>query len=121
VVNALVAKDLEEWGSYFSPKARFTDATRQWGESLNLEEVKELIQKMLFKDNLKFKVEQRGYPDCIFYEKNQVYVVYSWWLMKIEKDGKKYEYPYMLSHNFNDEGKIVFQNMYVSSNHLEKL
>ena len=121
LLNAFAAGDMEEWASYYTPDARFTSASMKFGESRSLEEHKEAITKMWHSGNLKFKIEQIGYPDCIYYEKSSQYVVYSWWNMIVRKDGKTFEIPYMLTHNFNDEGKITFAHVYVSSNHFDQL
>jgi hypothetical protein len=120
VINAFVAKDMEKWAANFSPEAKFRTSFMQLGESLNLEENWEAVSGKYFKDDLKFKVEQMGYPDCIYYEKSNQYVVYSWWKMVVVKEGKKYEFPVMLSHDFDEEGKIIFESAHVSLNHLEK-
>jgi hypothetical protein len=66
-------------------------------------------------------MKQIGYPDCIYYTKDDSYVVYSWWVLTgISKtSGKKVELPIMLSDTFNKEGKIVNEYAYYSSNHFE--
>ena len=120
-MNAFVAKDVDKWASFYSPKARFSTLFMQLEESMSIDEYKETMAKMFFKDDLKFKVEQVGYPDCIYYEKSDNYIVYSWWKMIYKKDGETFEYPFMVSYDFNDEGMIIYQNIYVSSNHLENL
>lgn len=120
-MNAFVAKDVDTWTSFYSPKARFTNLSMQVNESMSLEEYKVAMSNMFFKEDFKFKVEQVGYPDCLHYEKGDAWVVYSWWKMMFKKDGKVYEYPFMLSHSFNDEGIIVHEYIYMSTNHLDKL
>jgi len=120
-MNAFVARDLDTWSSFYSPKARFSNSMAPYGTSVDMDEYKASISDMFFKDDLKYDVEQVGYPDCIYYEKNNYHVVYSWWKMKTWKDGKKYEFPFMITHDFNEEGKITYQRIYVSSNHLEHL
>ncbi|MDX2431252.1 MAG: nuclear transport factor 2 family protein [Bacteroides sp.] len=120
-MNAFVAKDVDTWTGFYSPKARFSNLSMKLNESMSLEEYKAMMSNMFFKEDLKFKVEQVGYPDCIYYEKNDMYVVYSWWNMVYKKDGQVNEYPFMLYHTLNDEGLIVSEIIYVSSNHLEKL
>jgi hypothetical protein len=101
VMKAFVARDLDEWASYFIPEAGFTTSSLQMGESLSIEEYKKVLSDRYFKDNLKYHVEQVGYPDCIFYEKSNQYVVYSWWKMVTSTDGKKYEFPFMVSCDFD--------------------
>ncbi len=108
-MNAFVAKDVDKWTSFYSPKARFSNLSMQLEESMSLDEYKETMANMFFKDDLKFKVEQVGYPDCIYYEKSDNYIVYSWWKMIYKKDGEIFEYPFMISHDFNDEGMIIYR------------
>jgi hypothetical protein len=66
-------------------------------------------------------MKQQGYPDCVWYEKNDQYVVYSWWehSFTIKEDGKKVVMPLMLSHYFNKDGKIVSEAAFFSTNHFE--
>jgi hypothetical protein len=120
VMNAYVAKDMEEWKSYYSAEARFTTASMEWGETIGLEEYWEAVSGKFHKDGLKIKLEQFGYPDCIYYEESNQYVVYSWWKVTVWKEGKKHVVPFMLSHSFDQEGKITFEAAYISSNHLDK-
>jgi hypothetical protein len=118
-MNAFVAGDMDEMDKYFSQEARFSTTMMPLGESTSLSEYKENIKSMFHSGNLKFKVEQIGYPDCIYYAKNDSYVVYSWWKMTVKKGDESAEFGYMLSHDYDDEGKIVRENVYVSSNQLE--
>lgn len=120
-MNAFMEKDLEKWASFYSPKARCTSLTMQPGETQSLEDYHGLLADLFFGDDLKFKVEQVGYPDCIYYEKSDNYIVYSWWKMMIKKEGKLTEFQFMISHDFNNEGEIIFENIYISSNHMEEL
>jgi len=120
-MNAFVAKDLDKWASFFADGARFTTSMMQMNESEGMDDYKERLAGIYIKEGLDYHVEQMGYPDCIYYEESNQYVVYSWWVMKADKEGKKIEFPFMLSHDFNDDGEIVSQHVYVSSNHVEKL
>ena len=120
-MNAFVANDKETWASYYSPEARFSSSALPVGKNLSLEENWGSLTMLFQGDDRKLKVEQTGYPDCIYYEKYQGWVVYSWWKMTVTKGDKRYEIPVMLSHDFNDEGKIVWERQYVSSNHFDEL
>jgi len=120
-VNAFVARDIEKMASSFSPKAGITLSSMKPDEYMTLEEYKAYVVERYFKDDLKYKMVQVGYPDCVHYAKSDQYVVYSWWKMTVKKDGKKYEIPIMLSHDFNDEGEVVRLHIYASSNHFEIL
>lgn len=120
-MNAFVAKDMEKWAGFYAPKAIFRNSSMQVGKFMKMEEYQTSMAAMFFKEDLKFKVEQMRYPDCIYYEKNKMHVVYSWWKMTYKKEGKAYEFPFMLSHKYNDDGLIVREHIYMSSNHLENL
>ena len=120
-VNAFVARDFETMLSKFSPKAMITFSAMDSDESMNVEEYKAYLTDRYLKDDLEYKMEQVGYPDCVHYAKSDQYVVYSWWKIRVKKDGKKYEIPLMLSHDFNDDGEVVRQHVYASSNHFEIL
>jgi hypothetical protein len=120
-VNAFVARDLDIMKSNYTPEAEFTFSSMNPGESMDLEEYMTYLEDRYFKDEISYKMEQVGYPDCVHYEQNDSYVVYSWWNILIKKDGKKHVLPLMISNDFNDEGKIVFTHIYASSNHFEFL
>ena len=120
-VNAFVARDIETMAGYFSPKAVITFSAMKPGESMSVDEYKKYMADRYFKDELKYKMEQIGYPDCVHYEKSDQYVVYSWWNLIVQKDGKKYEIPLMLSHDFNDDGEVVRMHVYASDNHFDFL
>ena len=83
------------------------------------EDGKVKMMVVYFNDEVKFKMEQVGYPDCIYYAKNDIYGVYSWRNLIVIKDGKKHEIPLMLSHDFNDEGEVVRYHVYTSDNHFD--
>lgn len=119
-MNAFVAKDFDKWKEFYTPDARFSNTIMPFGESMGIEEYTKYLASKYVKEGLKYRMEQVGYPDCIYYEVSNQYVVYSWWKMIIDKEDFHYEFPVMISSDFNDEGKIVNQNAYVSSNHLEK-
>lgn len=118
LINAFTAKDFETFKGFYSEKARFANSTMEWGESMNYDEYMEGIKAMFSEiDNIRF--DQKGYPDCIYYAKNDVFVVYSWWeYFYTEKEsGKKRNIPILLSHYFNKEGQVVSETLYFSSNH----
>jgi len=99
----------------------FSSLAMQLTEKQGIEEWKESAAGLFLRDDLQIKLAQVGYPDCIFYEKSGQYSVYSWWNMIIVKDNKKIEFLFMVTHDFNEDGKIVFTNLYSDSNHLEGL
>lgn len=118
LVNAFIDRDVDKYRSFFSDDAVFIFSWSEFGETTSLDESMEGMQRM-FNEGYKAKVEQVGYPDCVYYERGGNYVVYSWWKHTVMKDGKKYTYPIMLSHTFNDDGKIITEYVYASSNHFE--
>ena len=119
-VNAYCAKDLTAMAENYTPDATFSNSTMKWGDSDDLAKHKKALEGQ-FERNDNIKMKQVGYPDCIYYAKGDVYVVYSWWVWSgtSKKDGKKIEFPLMLSDSFDKDGKIVSEEAYYSSNHFE--
>lgn len=118
LVNAFIDHDVDKYRSFFTDDAVFLFSWNEFGKTVSLDESMAGMQRM-FDEGYDAKVEQVGYPDCVYYERGGSYTVYSWWKHTVMKDGKKYEYPIMLSHTFNDDGKIVSEYVYASSNHFE--
>lgn len=120
MVNAYCAENLAAVTEFYSPKANFSNSAMKWGESIDLEARKKEMETN-FSQMDKIKMRQVGYPDCIYYAKNDSYVVYSWWVYSAtsKADGKKTEFPIMLSHSFNKDGKIMDEQAYFSTNHFE--
>jgi hypothetical protein len=120
LANAYCNEDLQTMLKYYSPNARFSTMEHQWGESIDLETRKKGIQEN-FDASENIKLKQIGYPDCIFYDESNQYVVYSWWEFSFKNSatGKEYKLPMMLTHNFDDDGKIVFESAFYSTNHFQ--
>jgi len=119
-VNSYCAENLAAMIGIYSPDATFGNSTMKYGLSINLaERKKELEKEFAETDNIKMK--QIGYPDCIYYAKDDEFIVYSWWVWSgiIKASGKKIEFPMMLAHTFNKDGKIVNEYAYYSTNHFE--
>ncbi len=119
-VNAYCNEDLETLVDFYDEKASFSDLTMQWDESLGMEDARKGWEKdFATYDNIKMK--QRGYPDCIHYEKGGWTVVYSWWTWMAEdvNTKRKFEVPMMMSNYFNEDGKIIMQHLDLSTNHFE--
>lgn len=120
LANAYCAKDIAAMNEFYSPDISFSNSTMKWGESKDLAtNNKELEARFSQLD--KINMRQVGYPDCIYYAKNDSYVVYSWWIHSStsKADGKKSEFPIMLSHSFDSDGKIISEEAYYSTNHFE--
>ncbi|WP_167616563.1 nuclear transport factor 2 family protein [Maribellus sediminis] len=119
-LNAYAAEDLETLKSFYAENATFSNLEHGYDQSIDLETRANAVKES-FAKRKDIHFEQVGYPDCIFYELNNGFVVYSWWVMSYvdEESGKKIELPLMLSHSFNDDGKIVQEMAYYSTNHFE--
>jgi ketosteroid isomerase-like protein len=63
-------------------------------------------------------LEQSGYPDAIYYSKDEgQWVVQSWWWVhntNAETGEKTRKYLHM-SHNFNEDGKVTSETLYVAN------
>ena len=120
LINAYCAKNSAAAAEFYSPEATFSDATMKWGETINLDQEKKQME-MEFAGNDNIMMRQVGYPDCIYYAKDNIYVVYSWWIWSgtSKAKGKKIEFPIMLSDTFNKDGKIVSHFASYSTNHFE--
>jgi hypothetical protein len=120
LANAYCEENIPAMMDFYSKDATFSNAAMEWGETSDLaQRKKELETDFAEHDNI--KLQQVGYPDCIYYAKDDVYVVYSWWVssITIKANGNKIEAPIMLSHTFDKEGKIVSEYLYFSTNQLE--
>jgi hypothetical protein len=120
LVNAYAAEDIETLFSIYAPDARFSSSSMKAYQTIGVEEKKkEDIKNFSYNENMVF--DQVGYPDCIYYEQEENYTVFSWWTMSFTtRDGeKKSGIPVMLAHSFNKEGKIAFEMIYMSNNHFE--
>ena len=119
LVNAFVAQDWEKMRTFYSEKAVYASTTMEYGKTISMEDHIAYLKKTY--TDLKYRVERVGYPDCIYYEKNDLYAVYSWWKMTVKKEDKPVVISFMVTHNFDKEGKISAELMYISSNNLDKL
>jgi len=121
LVNAYCNEDLQTMLNYYAPNARFSSTEGQWGESVDLETRKKQIQAN-FNGSEDIKLKQIGYPDCIYYAEGNQYTVYSWWefSFKDTASGKNIVLPMMLTHNFDNDGKIAFESAFYSTNHFQE-
>lgn len=119
-VNAWCAEDIPTLTSFYSPDAWCMQSSYKATRPIKLEDkMKQNKQTFDAYDNI--KLEQWGNPDCIYYEKDDAWVVNSWWILSFTtKDGaKKSDIPVMISNVFNKDGKITWEAVYVSSNHFQ--
>jgi hypothetical protein len=119
VVNAYCAHDPETLFSFYTPDAVFSSLSLKNDETIDLKTKKTNTQKT-FSDYNTIELVQSGEPVCVAYER-EYYVVYSWWILSVTtKDGKKKSnIPVMLTHGFDNNGKIKWEAVYLSSNHFE--
>jgi len=118
LINAYCDEDVAGMTAFFTDDAVFYNTTMKFTDQHKLEEQKKEWQSV-FDAVDHIEMEQVGYPDCIYYARNDDYVVYSWWIFKGVRGEEKLEFPLMMSHTFNDDGKIVNSMGYYSSNHYE--
>jgi len=121
LINAYTAEDLKTVLSFYDENARFSSLETGWDQSIDLDTRAKFIEEH-FGERKDYHFEQIGYPDCIYYELNDGFVVYSWWEYSYteEESGKRVSAPLMLSHSFNDEGKIIQEMGYYSTNHFSE-
>jgi ketosteroid isomerase-like protein len=118
LLNAYCEEDIPGMMEFYTDDAVFYNTTMKYEDQRKLGEQKKEWES-IFEQVDHIEMEQVGYPDCIYYAKNDDYVVYSWWIFSGERGEEKIEFPLMLSHTFNDDGKIVNSMGYYSSNHYE--
>ena len=118
LVNAYCAKDIEKMTEFYSPKATFSSITTDYKKSNDLTTQMDHWKKR-FEEVDKFTMDQIGYPDCLHYEKGNIFVVQSWWNYSVKVGDKVHTAPMMLALTFDKEGKIVESSVYISTNHFE--
>ena len=120
LANAYCEENIDAMLELYAPDAMFTKSNFKTGEYYGLEaKKKEFKETFAYFDNI--TLTQVGYPDCLYYEKNDSYVVYSWWSLScVTKEGKKFsKIPVMMANTFNKEGKIITEEVYSSTNHFQ--
>ena len=115
MVAAIENGDVEKGFSYFTDDATFSNLDMPRGETNTLAEEKEGLKKMLENWTVE-SIDVRGYPDYLEYERSGK-VVQSWWTARMTRksDGKKIELPLMFIHDFNDDGMIVNESGYYTT------
>ena len=119
-VAALEFGDLDVAYGFFDEGARFSNLDTPSGKTHSLEEDRAGHEDFRQKFEIS-SIDQRGYPDLMKYELDNAKVVYSWWDFRVvrKSDKKKINIPVMLSHRFNDDGKIIHEYAYFSSKLLD--
>ncbi len=115
MVHSLEFNDMDTYYSFFDEKAKFRNIHMPVGESMTMEEDKEGMKKMREEFDIT-SIDVSGYPDYLNYGLGNAKVVQSWWNLRMTRksDKKKIVVPVMLIHNFNDDGKITYENAYYS-------
>ncbi|WP_297766083.1 nuclear transport factor 2 family protein [uncultured Muriicola sp.] len=120
MIHAFEHNDLELAYSFFHENARFTGLEMPVGETVGLDEVKERNKKMMESFDI-LSIDVVGYPDYLEYDLRDGKTVQSWWRFKMKRksDGKEIVLPALYIHDFNDDGKIVRSNAYISTKALD--
>ncbi len=121
MMGALENNDPDKAFSYFTEDATFTDLDMKQDESRTVAEEKEMF-KALNADWTIESIDVKGYPDYLEYEMGSAKVVQSWWDVRMTKksdDKIKVILPLMLTHDFNDEGKITGETGYYTTKSME--
>ena len=109
------AGEISELASYFSEDAAFYRLGVDG--KLNLEERTATWNQAVAANSVR-KLEQSGYPDAIYYSRDKgQWVVLSWWWVNntnAETGEKTREYLHM-SHDFNSEGKVTREVIYMAN------
>ncbi|MEB8345368.1 nuclear transport factor 2 family protein [Flavobacteriaceae bacterium KMM 6898] len=120
MMSAFENNDLDKAYGYFTEDARFNSLELPDGETLSLEETKERNKGIMdaFEIN---SIDVVGYPDYLEYDLRDGKAVQSWWKFRLTRksDGKKIILPALYIHDFDDEGKIISSNSYISTKVLD--
>lgn len=120
MMHAFEFGDFEAAYGYFDANARFNSLELPVGETMSLEEVK--ARNTALWEEFDFKsIDVVGYPDYLEYDLGDAKVVQSWWNFRLTRksDKKEFVIPAMYIHDFNDDGKIIRSNAYVSTKLLD--
>ncbi len=120
LIGAAENGDLVKMYSFYDPKATFTNSNMDVQKAETLEEVK-ANHKAFFEKFEMNGIEQVGYPDYVFYEQQNIGVLYSWWNFYFirKSDKKEIKVPFHYAHDVNAEGKITNEIAYFNGNLLK--
>jgi hypothetical protein len=109
------AGEISELAAYFADDVEFYRLGVKG--HLNLEERTATWNEEVKRSSVR-KLEQSGYPDAIYYSKDEgQWVVLSWWWVNntdAETGEETREYLHM-SHNFNNDGKVTREVLYMAN------
>jgi len=112
MVAAFTKGDLDELQGYFAEDAEFYRLGYEG--KYNLTERREQWEAVVAATSER-KLEQSGYPDAIYYQKDGgQWVVYSWWwVMNTDAETGETSRDFLhMTHNFNEEGKVDNEIIY---------
>ena len=120
LIGAAENSDLVKMYSFYDPKATFTNSNMDVQKAQTLEEVK-ANHKAFFEKFEMSGIEQVGFPDYVFYEQQNIGVLYSWWNFYFirKSDKKEIKVPFHYAHNVNKDGKITSEVVYYNGNLLK--
>jgi hypothetical protein len=118
-VNAYCAKNTDKMFEFYTGDAVFSNLVLTNNQTYGVDVMKKEMTNNFENQNNTSMVET-GHPVCVWYEKES-YVVYTWWLFSYTtKNGvKKSGIPIMMTDIFNQDGKIMMEAVYYSSNHFQ--
>jgi hypothetical protein len=120
LIGAAENGDWTKMYSFYDSKATFSDSNSEDGKAQNLEEVKARHNAFFEKFEMN-GIEQVGSPDYVFYEQQNMGVLYSWWNFYFirKSDKKEIKVPFHYAHDVNAEGKITNEIVYYNGNLLK--
>ncbi len=120
MMHAFEFGDFETAYTYFDEKARFGSLELPDGETMSLEEIKARNTQLWATYDFT-SIDEVGYPDYLEYDLGDAKVVQSWWKFRMTRksDNKEFVIPALYIHDFNDEGKIIRSNAYISTKMLD--
>ena len=109
------AGEIAELATYFSEDAKFY--RQGTNGSINLEERTATWNQEVAKNSVR-DLEQSGYPDAIYYSKDEgQWVVQSWWWVNNTdaESGEKTRRNLHMIHSFNEDGKVDSEVIYMTN------
>lgn len=120
MMHAFEFGDFDTAYGFFDEEARFGTLELPDGETMSLAELKERNKKLW--ETYDFtSIDVVGYPDYLEYDLGDAKVVQSWWKFRLTRksDKKEFVLPALYIHDFNEDGKIIRSNAYISTKVLD--
>ena len=108
------AGEIEQLTTYFAADATFNRLSTMGETPLTLEERIETWNASVSQNSVRDLV-QYGYPDAVYYARSDSWTVYSWWWANNTnaETGEVTKKFLHLVHNFNSEGKVTSEGVYL--------